>query len=368
MPALQEYAIATELDQPFTSDGKFPAGNSPVGFSSNHNEDYSAISSQFVQVNNNPMESLLLHETVVGTSISVTNVTQTNPTVSSTMSQLSELKLVSMEELASGNILQTLQFDGTSVPLVTPTEGTVENIQVPAVNLITNPTTSNVYVVAMTVDDVIPGAESTEKQEVEKQQVSPVVPVTVEKTKTLEEPQRTSTPLLEDGSAAMNETILAGNLNQQEGTVEINGKDDKDVHKEPEKDRVESEGLIEKEILMKIDNKIQPQHVNISTQKKSVTVEKENKKEENSDGGVRKTKMDSKLHNKSYCKEWVSTMESTKTLAQNATFVEQDSCDSNLLLNTTSVSRNIVKKKPFQKPMSQVKRTAETSYMSETKM
>ena len=49
-----------------------------------------------------------------------------------------------------------------------------------------------------------------------------------------------------------------------------------------------------------------------------------------------------------YCKKWVSENYAPGTLAQNATFVEQDTCDSSLL-NITSVSRN-VPNAHFKKP------------------
>ena len=175
LEALPDDALAQELLADFKDNDcakETACGTNTVGYNS-RNEDFSdnvtklstvtttAVfdtaqnSDQFVHV---PPENfpdgltpiaLIQEQQMVGSHY-VTNVTQTPPTVSSTMNQLSNLKIVSMEDLS--NSAGMFHLNPTAVTLGSYNAGV--DVQHLPLNVVTNTSTAPVYVVAMMVEDI----------------------------------------------------------------------------------------------------------------------------------------------------------------------------------------------------------------------
>ena len=331
----------------FTSNGNYPGTFEQLSVSGNVPK-----ADQFVQVastqnnsadrrtiDDDQTEVVMQQMQLVG-HFPVTSTTPT-PTLSNTVSSMSEYKVVGIQNVdqASNLNFEQLQLNGSGggqgIPIINtnliPDEINQQLFQVP-IQVISQTTNQPVkYVLAMTVGD----AEDKKAETVKTKELDAIRP------DDLLEPQRASTPKVfhDDGRFNFDTTILAGNLNQEE--VKLINTQRKGHDKE--------------------------NRSSLTEHKETATTEEETE----ITNPFESTQGSETVHNNSYCKNWVSkntpvvggsgngTFLDQPQLAQNDSNVQQDTCDSKLL-NITSISRNVPVAKSvgnFKKPkVTQVKR------------
>ena len=245
---------------------------------------------------------------MVGTQLN--SVLATIPTVTD-MNQLTELEEVTDLSCVTNVVnLQQASIDPNSVeglPFISivPCQDQIIELSQPAENTTTNP--GQVFVLAMTVDSGS-GAE-TEK------------PTDTEEISAIAEPQRASTPKLQDDKTIPNpnETILAGNIDQENTLAKINKENIKDSDEYPSVGdavlKQDKKGVTTG--ILKPCRQIQLEDVNATQQAELNTI-----------------------HNETYCKNWVAQIDTNvMQLAQVESPIENTSLDLSSL-NITSVSRN----------------------------
>ena len=260
-----------------------------------------------------------------------------------------------------GNI-ESLQFPGAmDIPNSIPT-CTDPNIMYPVGVVTTTSNTPQMYVLSMTVDE--DDGDGLQQQEQIKKSIE-ILDADLNghdanlDIRRIQEPQRTSTPTFDDNAiTSLNDTILDGNLGQctqkaasvsllsTVGVTEQVQPNTTTEHK-TEKEKPSMVGMTSK--LLEQKNCENGKNYNVMAQEVIGGKEKEQELQNidvpigNKDAELKKG------HTSKYCKAWVSNQNLVVNdeTAQSDTCVEQDSCNSSLLDNVTSVSHSRVKETKF---------------------
>ena len=248
-------------------------------------------------------------------------------------------------------------------------------------NVLTNTTNSSqMYVLSMTFDDdQNENAVQTDNAEVSKSIEILEKNINYEKVK-LQEPQRTSTPTFEDTSIGnFNDTILDGHLQEPQQdrpplnndiTVHPQNKENERIatvlqHKQLDVDRKKTEEncvqispIRKDELMQTTTSPLQLKTEQTDKEKKNTDYKSDSKETVENAPNIHKQSMkqtvadmfetNASTNNSStnYCRDWLSRNNGcdSKDIAQNDTYVKQDSCDSELLENVTSVSKWVAPK------------------------
>ena len=300
---------------------------------------------------------------------SVTAITNTVTNTSTIRDQVAQMSLVDVQNCnqASTSVKNNFTVQTLNLPGAADGDGN-KLLQLYPVHVLTGTgttTTPEMYVLLMEIDDGTDSSSLLAQEEVHEQVAKTIT--LLEKNDNIEnldisklqEPQRSSTSKFDPESKdVLNDTILDGNIQRKEEhavtehdklePTEV--KRNVSVNKEiihPEKEDV-NEPYVEKEILSTnnttekekentLDRRLDVHHKrNLNTKgiKKQLCIA-------DMIGKIPFNDDSRKTHNETYCQNWVSTnCNSIQKLAQNDSIQEQDSCDSSLLQNVTSVSKH----------------------------
>ena len=328
--------------------------------------------------------------------VTVTNYCNTTNTVTSTtniLNQVAELKIVDGQQYHQEINSQVCHGDDVlnDQVLAIPTEAITAlatdkkgQLKMFSVDVMTNTTnTSQMYVLSMTFDE--DSVNANERKAVQEQVQQSILILDKEARlqhdiTAMSEPQRSSTPTFDEtGLGTLNDTIIDGHISKSllqteplnfqrplilEKTTQMLQKEDPCKEKQLQPSGVR-ENKEDKEEMMNsstaemeqdtLDEKLL-KAAELPKQKTSElnSNEKVNNEKENLPRSVQHSQNVKKQpgaaeiltskHSSStkYCSDWVRKNNCVSgEIAQNDTYIEQDTCDSSLLHNVTSVSKNV---------------------------